>query len=231
MQSVRVRKIPVPFRTRNSCESIARQGKSNVSRTRAQQKCKKATEEQKAACWAKLFADKKERQEKKSYPKLTPSGQVNQLFANNIYASGNSSNANSNSSAPVVTTSGPSSKKVKFTKKTHHANMVSVRQIVVNYNGQTNLTAPRVSALKGVPPVHQVQRGENPMNYWLLDSGTSAHMTPYRTDIDTIKVTSSWGSAMILATSKISSRMGISAQREEERAEYLASSVLNEISD
>jgi hypothetical protein len=24
----------------------------------------------------------------------------------------------------------------------------------------------------------------NPMNYWLLDSGTSAHMTPYRTDID-----------------------------------------------
>jgi hypothetical protein len=23
------------------------------------------------------------------------------------------------------------------------------------------------------------------MNYWLLDSGTSAHMTPYRTDIDT----------------------------------------------
>jgi hypothetical protein len=118
-------------------------------------KCKKATEEQKAACWAKHFADRKERQEKKQYSKSTPSGQVNQLFANNIYASGNSSNANSNSSAPVVTTSGPSSKKVKFTKKTNHAIMVSVGQIVVNYNGQTNLTTPRVGALKGVPPVHQ----------------------------------------------------------------------------
>jgi hypothetical protein len=38
--------------------------------------------------------------------------------------------------------------------------------------------------LKGIPPVHQAQLGENPMNYWLIDSGTSAHMTPYRTDID-----------------------------------------------
>jgi hypothetical protein len=143
-------------------------------------KCPKAMEAQKTACWAKHFADRKERQEKKQSFKSTPSGQSNQLFANNIYASGNSSNANSNNSAPVVTTSGPSNKKVKFTKKTHHANMVSVGQIVVNYNGQTNLTTPRVGALKGVPPVHQAQLGENPMNYWLLDSGTSAHMTPYR---------------------------------------------------
>jgi hypothetical protein len=97
---------------------------------------------QKTACWAKFFADKKERQEKKPHLKPTSSGQANLLFAINIYTSGNASNANSNSNTPVVTTSGSSSKKVKFTKKTHHANMVSVGQIVVNYNGQTNLTAP-----------------------------------------------------------------------------------------
>jgi hypothetical protein len=94
-------------------------------------KCKKATEEQKAACWAKHFADKKGQQEKKPYSKPTSSGQANQLFANNIYTSGNASHANNNSNTPVVTTSGPSSKKVKFTKKTHHAKMVKPNELLV----------------------------------------------------------------------------------------------------
>jgi hypothetical protein len=48
--------------------------------------CKKATEEQKKACWNKHFADKKERQEKKSYPKATQSGQANQIYADNEQA-------------------------------------------------------------------------------------------------------------------------------------------------
>ena len=37
---------------------------------------------------------------------------------------------------------------------------------------------------RGIPPVHRQILGENPTQYWLPDSGTTAHMTPYMTNLD-----------------------------------------------
>ena len=39
-------------------------------------------------------------------------------------------------------------------------------------------------SFRGLPPVHRDQLGEQPQHFWLIDSGTTAHMTPYLSDLD-----------------------------------------------
>jgi hypothetical protein len=36
----------------------------------------------------------------------------------------------------------------------------------------------------GVPAIHRGTVAESPCNLWLVDSGATAHMTPYASDID-----------------------------------------------
>ena len=38
--------------------------------------------------------------------------------------------------------------------------------------------------LRGVPPIHRHQLGEQPHVFWLIDSGTTTHMTPFISDLD-----------------------------------------------
>jgi hypothetical protein len=147
--------------------------------------CPIATDAQKEACWARFFAEKATNQPKR---KSEQSGQADTRFVSNRFTGTNSgSNSSGYTTAVVAASSNSSKKRVKFNKnpRSHHANVITVTSEVVNYNGETNLTAPGIGPLKGIPPVHQAQLGQHPMNYWLLDAGTSAHMTPYRTDIDT----------------------------------------------
>jgi hypothetical protein len=43
---------------------------------------------------------------------------------------------------------------------------------------------PTRSTLRGLPPVHQQGVGVSCDNYWLPDSGSITHMTPYLSDLD-----------------------------------------------
>jgi hypothetical protein len=52
-----------------------------------------------------------------------------------------------------------------------------------HYSFSVKSTRP-ANPFRGIPPMHRFALGENPMLYWLPDSGTTTHMTPFLLDID-----------------------------------------------
>jgi hypothetical protein len=54
----------------------------------------------------------------------------------------------------------------------------------MQYSNNVSKSQKYANFLIGVPPVHSEGTGRDPHIYWLPDSGTSSHMTPFIEDLD-----------------------------------------------
>jgi hypothetical protein len=139
--------------------------------------CPTATEAQKAQCWVKFYAEKDAKRAARENTRATGN------FVSNRFKNTAPNNTGTNYD--------PSKKarKTRFAKspRSGQANVVTVDQvsIIANTESESSLIHTQQTVIKGIPPVHQSQLGIHPMNYWLIDSGSSAHMTPYTSDLNT----------------------------------------------